>query len=73
MGPHLRRHVLMAKTFDERELSPIFEDPKPVIQRVLGQAPSKELLQRLEARRGRRSKTEQPSEDQRAKARTQPF
>jgi MoaA/NifB/PqqE/SkfB family radical SAM enzyme len=56
----------MAKTFDERELSPIFEDPRPVIRKVLGRKPSKELLQRLEARRGRRSKTEQPSEERRA-------
>ena len=63
----------MAKSFDERELSPIFEDPKPVIQRVLGQSPSTALLQRLEGRRGRRSNTEQPSEAQREEARNQPL
>lgn len=63
----------MAKSFDERELSPIFEDPKPVIQKVLGMAPSPELLRRLEGRRGRRSKTEQPSEEKRAIARTRPL
>ena len=55
----------MAKTFDERELSPVFEDPLPVIQGVLGEDPSPELLERLEARRGRRSKTEQPSDEAR--------
>lgn len=63
----------MAKSFDERELSPIFEDPKPIIQKVLGAAPSPELLRRLEERRGRRSKTEQPSEEKRAIARTRPL
>ena len=60
----------MAKSFDERELSPIFEDPKPVIRRVLGREPEQELLQRLEGRRGRRSKTEQPSDEQRKAARS---
>ena len=34
----------MAKTYDERELSPIFEDPIDVIVSVLGQEPSPELL-----------------------------
>ena len=63
----------MAKSFDERELSPIFEDPKPVIQKVLGTEPSAALLRRLEARRGRRSKTEQPSEEKRNAARTRPL
>ena len=58
----------MARTFDERELSPIFEDPAPVITAVLGEEPSAELLRRLEARRGRRSTSEQPNEDQRRKA-----
>src|SRR5205823_1826628 len=45
----------MAKTYDERELSPIFEDPTAVIAEVLGHEPSPELLSRLLARRGRRS------------------
>lgn len=50
----------MDKSFDERELSPIFEDPLPTIRTVLGHEPSPELVERLEARRGRRSTTEQP-------------
>jgi hypothetical protein len=58
----------MAKTYDERELSPIFEDPNEVIVQVLGHEPSPELLQRLLKRRGRRSKTEQPSLEQREQA-----
>lgn len=56
----------MAKTFDERELSPIFEDPTPQVRRVLGHDPSPELLGRLAERRGRRSRTEQPSDEVRA-------
>lgn len=56
----------MAKSFDERELSPVFEDPLPIIREVLGHEPSPELLQRIEERRGWRSTTEQPSEDSRA-------
>ncbi|MCP4806967.1 MAG: radical SAM protein [Proteobacteria bacterium] len=63
----------MAKTFDERELSPMFEDTASVIRGVLGQAPSPELLARLEARHGRRSKTEQPSEQARATMRERDF
>ena len=63
----------MSKSFDERELSPIFEDPKPVIEKVLGTTPSPELLSRLEGRRGRRSKTEQPNEVMRAQARARPL
>jgi len=59
----------MANKYDERELSPIFEDPLPVIEAVLGRAPSDELVQRIEARRGRRSPTEQPDESQRAEYR----
>lgn len=51
----------MAKTFDERELSPIFEDPVPVIARVLGREPEPELVERILSRRGRRSTTEQPT------------
>ena len=59
----------MAKTYDERELSPVFEDPLPVVQAVLGSSPDPALLERLAARRGRRSQTEQPTDEQRAKAR----
>ena len=63
----------MAKSYDERELSPVFEDPLPVIREVLRAEPSKELLARLEARRGRRSQTEQPSPERRAQALGRPF
>jgi MoaA/NifB/PqqE/SkfB family radical SAM enzyme len=59
----------MAKTYDEREQSPIFDDPLEVVRTVLGEEPSPELLARLAARRGRRSPTEQPSTEQRSKAR----
>ncbi|MEQ9318518.1 MAG: radical SAM protein [Polyangiaceae bacterium] len=59
----------MAKTYDERELSPVFEDPAPVIEQVLGERPSDALMARLDERRGRRSPTEQPSPTQRASAR----
>lgn len=59
----------MAKSYDERELSPIFDDPLPVVRRVLGHDPSVELTEHLEARRGRRSPTEQPSEAMRLRAR----
>jgi MoaA/NifB/PqqE/SkfB family radical SAM enzyme len=59
----------MAKTFDERELSPMFEDPLPVIRGVLGREPEPALLERILARRGQRSTTEQPSEGQRRQAR----
>ena len=55
----------MARTFDERELSPVFEDPLPVIRAVLGREPSPALVARLEARRGRRSPSEQPAEAER--------
>ncbi len=58
----------MAKTFDERELSPIFDDPDPVIAQVLGRQPEPELRARIQARRGRRSTTEQPSEARRMAA-----
>jgi hypothetical protein len=58
----------LANKYDERELSPIFEDPLPVIERVLGRAPSEELVERILARRGRRSASEQPSETERAAA-----
>ena len=52
----------MAKTFDERELSPIFEDPDSVIRAVLGREPEPDLLERIRSRTGRRSRTEQPDE-----------
>jgi MoaA/NifB/PqqE/SkfB family radical SAM enzyme len=58
----------MAKTYDERELSPIFDDPEPVIVRVLGHDPSRDLLERIADRRGRRSLTEQPSPQARKRA-----
>ncbi len=63
----------MAKTFDERELSPIFEDPTPTIQRILGHTPSPDLLNRIAKRRHRRSQNEQPSEKQRADKRATLF
>lgn len=59
----------MAKRFDEREQSPVFDDPEPVIAAILGHRPDPELMARIEARRGRRSPTEQPSPEQRARAR----
>jgi MoaA/NifB/PqqE/SkfB family radical SAM enzyme len=59
----------MAKSFHEGEQSPLFDDPEPVIARVLGHAPSPELLERILTRRGRRSPTEQPDEPTRARAR----
>ena len=55
----------MAKTFDERELSPIFEDPTSVIRAVLGKEPDPELLDRIQQRTGKRSRTEQPSQEMR--------
>jgi len=39
-----------------------------VITAVLGHAPSPELMERLQGRRGRRSKTEQPSQSKREQA-----
>jgi hypothetical protein len=63
----------LAKTYDERELSPVFDDPLPVIRQVLGEEPSPELIQRLEARRGRRSTTEQPPVERRRLRLAQPF
>lgn len=58
----------LAKTYDERELSPVFEDPLPVIRAVLREEPPAALLSRLEDRRGMRSRTEQPEEDVRLAA-----
>ncbi len=63
----------MAKSFDERELSPIFEDPLPVISAVLGRSPEPALLERIAARKGRRSPSEQPEASQRARKRSQPL
>jgi MoaA/NifB/PqqE/SkfB family radical SAM enzyme len=63
----------MAKTYDERELSPLFEDPLPVITAVLGHAPEPALVERILQRRGRRSPTEQPSLEQRAARREVPL
>ena len=63
----------MATTYDERELSPIFDDPQPVIEEVLGDLPSKVLLDRILDRRGRRSPTEQPDDHQRMIARQKPL
>jgi hypothetical protein len=51
------------RTYDERELSPIFEDYVPVVTRILRRAPEPSLLARLEARRGKRSESEQPSQE----------
>ncbi len=63
----------MDKTFDERELSPVFADPTPVMREVLGRDPEPELVERILARRGRRSSSEQPSREQRAQKLSQPF
>ena len=59
----------MAKTFDERELSPIFEEPDSVIQAVLGRKPEDDLMERIRSRAGRRSRTEQPDDATRDKKR----
>lgn len=63
----------MARHYDERELSPVFEEPLPVILRVLGREPEPEVVERLMARRGLRSRTEQPSEEARRRARRGPL
>jgi MoaA/NifB/PqqE/SkfB family radical SAM enzyme len=63
----------LAHTYDERELSPIFEDPMPVVRAVLRQDPPAELLTRLESRRGQRSRTEQPDDEARLVALARPF
>ena len=62
----------MSRHYDERELSPVFEEPLPVIRRVLGEEPSTEQAERLLSRRGRRSRTEQPSDEVRKQARERP-
>jgi len=61
------------QSYDERELSPIFDDPTPVIAKVLRRQPSAELVARLMARRGRRSQTEQPSLERRQQAMERPL
>ena len=63
----------MARSFDERELSPVFEDPEPVVRAVLGHEPGPDLLDRLRARHGRRSATEQPTAAARAQAAQRPL
>ena len=63
----------MARTYDERELVPVFDDPAPVVRAILGEEPGPELMARLEARRGRRSETEQPSDEVRAAKLLTPF
>ena len=63
----------LAHHFDERELAPVFEDPLPVIRAVLREEPSVALMDRLESRRGLRSRTEQPSEEERRAALEMPF
>lgn len=55
----------LARTYDERELAPVFEDPQPVIEAIVGPRPDPALLERIEARRGRRSRTEQPDLERR--------
>ncbi|MCO4769230.1 MAG: radical SAM protein [Deltaproteobacteria bacterium] len=59
----------MARSFDERELSPVFGDVMPVLRAVLRGEPAPELIQRIRARAGRRSTTEQPSVEARGRAR----
>ena len=63
----------MARSFDERELSPVFADPAPVIEQVLRGPADPSLVQRILERRGRRSRTEQPSEEARGRARLRLF
>jgi len=59
----------MAKSFDERELAPVFKDPLPVLREVLRGEPDEELVRRILARRKQRSRSEQPSPEQRRRAR----
>ncbi len=63
----------MARSFDERELAPVFEDIGPVIRAVLREDPSPELMARIRSRTGRRSLTEQPSVHARGRARLRPL
>lgn len=55
----------MDRTYDERELSPVFDDPVPVIRAILRREPSAELLERLAARARQRS-NEQPAPELRS-------
>ena len=43
------------------------------MREVLGRDPEPELVERILARRGRRSSSEQPSKEQRAQKLSQPF
>ena len=63
----------MARSFDERELSPVFLDPEPTIRTVLRRTPEPELIERILGRAGRRSQTEQPDAEQRGRARLRPL
>ncbi len=63
----------MARSFDERELSPVFADPLPAIRAVLRREPEPALLERIRARAGRHSRTEQPDLEQRGRARLRPL
>ena len=63
----------MARSFDERELSPVFADPLPVIRGVLRREPGPELLERILGRAGRRSRSEQPDQERRGRARLRPL
>ncbi|RLB60024.1 MAG: hypothetical protein DRI90_14710 [Deltaproteobacteria bacterium] len=47
----------MGRHYDERELSPLFDDPLQVVRQVLGRPPATELVERIESRRGRRAAT----------------
>ncbi len=47
----------MGRHYDERELSPLFDDPLQVVRQVLGRQPATELVERIESRRGRRAAT----------------
>ncbi len=63
----------MARTYDERELSPLFEPYDGIVEQVLGKPAAPELMDRLEERRDRRSPSEQPSSEQRAAYTRQPM
>ncbi|HMV66117.1 MAG TPA: radical SAM protein [Myxococcota bacterium] len=63
----------MLRGYDERELAPVFEDPEPVVRAVIGGAPPRALMERLDARRGRRSPVHQPPEGDRLAALALPF
>lgn len=63
----------MARSFDERELSPVFEDPRPVIRAVLRGDVPPGLEERILSRAGRRSLSEQPDDEARGRARLRPL